>query len=145
MIIKISILYFILCGALIQTNAQLPMGIFESGKLSFRTNYFLKVERDSVTLFGWETLIDKDTIYFKSTSKNDIKQGLVFNNFKFSKYKMTDKNIDSFTSQTNIKIEQFVLYRHFFNFQVIDSRISILATKDTYHSRADKFEFVKIR
>lgn len=126
-------------------KAQLPTGNYASSGSSFRTNYFLMVERDSVTLFGWETTIANDTIYFKSTCKNSSANSLTFTVFKFTKSKLNQNNFQDFISEPDLSVESFLLHKYLFNFEIVGKKILLAATKDSYDSRADGFEFVQIK
>lgn len=141
---KIFLLQIFLTLCITSAKAQLPEGTYASSLNSFRTNYSLKVDKDSVTLFGWETTIDKDTIYFKSTCKKHSIDRLTFTNFHFTKFKVNPGSLENFIAEPNIKMEIFLLHRYLFNFEVINKKIVLLATKDSYDSRADKFEFIKL-
>jgi hypothetical protein len=127
----------------ISAKAQIPEGIYVSNTNSFRTNYFLEVDKDSVSLLGWETAIAEDTIYFKSTSKKDRNDRFIFTEFRFSKSKINLNSFKTFADESNIKPDTFLLHRYLFNFEVMGNLISLLATKDYYLNRADTFEFVK--
>jgi hypothetical protein len=121
-------------------HAQLQTGTYISGLRSFRTNYFLKVDKDSVTLFGWESH-ESDTIYFKSSCKKDSMDKLTFTNFAFTRSKPTAENLNTFIGNPKIEIPTFILHRYLFNFQKKNNKVFMLA-KDAYDSRADEFEFI---
>lgn len=141
---KSFLLQIFLTLCITSVKAQLPKGTYVSGLTSFRTNYYLIVDKTSVTLLGWETTVDKDTIYFKSTCKNDSLDRITFTNFEFKKSKVNSDSLDNFIAEPNIKMEPFLLHRYIFNFEVISKKIFLHAIKDSYENRTDKFEFIKL-
>ncbi len=126
-------------------RAQIAEGTYGSTASSFRTNYFLKVEKASVSLLGWETTKSGDTIYFKSTCKNNKSDRLTFTKYTFSNSKNDTNSFSKFAGDPNLKVETFLLYRYFFDFKVDGNLFTALLTKDSYDSRADKFEFLKLK
>lgn len=140
------IIFIVLLSTFINSvSAQIVEGIYGSSISSFRTNYFLKVEKHSVSLLGWETTKSEDTIYFKSTCKNNTSGRLTFTKYAFSNSKNDTSSFSKFVGDPNLNVEMFLLYRYFFNFKVEGNIFTALATKDSYDSRADKFEFLKLK
>lgn len=125
-------------------RAQIPNGTYESSNESYRANYFLSINDEEVTLFGWETTVENDTIYFRSTTRFNSNNHLTFNEFEFQKEEITGKNLNTFEADNNLKMEPFFIHRYFMDLKESNGQISLIATKDAYDNRADAFNFKKI-
>lgn len=124
-------------------SAQIPDGLYKSSKISYRSNYFLKVKGKRFTLYGWEKTAKNDSLYFRTTAQIDSKNSLSFRRFEFQKERITASNIRSFKADESLSMDPAFLYRHIMNIKFSNGRISLIATKDSYLSRADTFYFEK--
>ena len=144
--------------ALFNVFGQIPNGVYESDKSSHRDNFYLVIENTKATLYAWEISLNKDTLYYCSTTTIDTTGYLDFKSyqleFKFydlSKKKYVKSNLRGFkpnkklTGLTNRDEKQEVftsmLYSTFVIFNVEKDKVELQAIKDTYLSRADKFTF----
>lgn len=144
-------------------NTKLSAGIYMSAENSYRQHFYLKIDGDSMTLFGWEPVYQlkdtinnetspeftvKDTIYYKTTTKFLIDEkgsfSLKFDRYELSHYPITKDNIDGFVQDNKIRFDTFGLHNSFDGI-VSDTKLLVTATKDIYDSRADQFEFLKIK
>jgi len=130
------------------SEKQIPNGIYESSKESYRTGYFLVVNYPHVSLFGWEVTNENDTVYFRSTINfeliNQSTNQLTFKNFEFQKVKLTKENVKDFKTNSKLKVESMLLLRYLNDVKESNGKIRLTATKDAYDSRSDSFEFKKI-
>lgn len=126
-------------------NAQITEGIYLSSNESYRSNYFLVVESSQLTLYGWETTMENDTLFFRSTSSLESNNSVTFDNFEFQKEAINEENIMDFKADIALNVESFLLHKYLMNITESNGEISLLATKDIYCSRADNFIFKKIK
>jgi hypothetical protein len=124
--------------------AQITEGTYMSSNESYRTNYYLVVETNQLTLYGWETTMENDTIYFRSTSLFESNSSVTFKEFEFQKEPFTSGNLLDFKADIALEVESFLLHKYLMNITESNGEISLLATKDIYCSRADNFVFKKI-
>jgi hypothetical protein len=130
------------------TNAQFTDGLYESSGNSYRKNYYLLIQKEKITYFGWETSIKKDTVYFKSTANLKKNNNLTFEKFDYSLQSPQKDQLPAFPAQTDIRLDtSFLKVRVLRYLQLSDQsgKIMALAVKDAYDSRGDRFEFVKMR
>ncbi|HCS19669.1 MAG TPA: hypothetical protein DIW47_03750 [Bacteroidetes bacterium] len=123
-------------------------GLYKSNPNSFRNNFYIKITGDTVTLYGWQRGVDKDTVYYKSRTVNTSKEeGWIiwnFDQYKFSSEPIINDNIDGF--KENKKIDPFTGTLHnYFLGTYAEGVFKLNATTDNYDSRADVFEFEKIQ
>lgn len=122
----------------------IPNGIYKSSHQSYRTDYFLIVDKEEVIFYGWEVL-EKDTLYFRSTAKFNSNTHLSFNKFEFQKEKVTENTLNTFIPNDSLNMPSFLLHRHLMDFSTLNGNISLKATKDIYDSRFDTFTFDKVK
>lgn len=125
-------------------KSQIPTGTYVSDSSSFRAGYFLKIDKDSAILLGWETTLAGDTIYFKGICKREKGHLLTFVDFIFSKVKNNPDSFNTFVADRKLQIEISFLNRYFFEFRPSGDSFTALSVKDVYDSRADAFEFVRL-
>ena len=138
---------------LININTLCGQVFYKSSDDSFRTHYYLAIDDKSVTLYGWELTLEKDTIYFtangqpetiKSVQNENI--SITFEKFRFSKTRPTEKDLKTFNPDKSDLLETFWLHRHILILERNEKTVNALMTKDIYPgSRADKFTFTKIK
>jgi hypothetical protein len=126
-------------------SAQITEGTYMSSDESYRNNYFLVVESDQLTLYGWETTMENDTLYFRSTTAFESNSNVTFTNFEFQKEAINEENIMDFKADNALEVESFLLHKYLINISESNGEISLIATKDIYCSRADNFIFIKIK
>ncbi len=127
-------------------NAQITDGLYQSSNDSDVANYYLSIKGEEVIFFGWDvTMIEKDTVYFRSTTEFDINGNLKFNDFEFQNERITINNWLNFKAMANLEISTSFLYRYLDDIKETDGLITLRATKDIYFSRFDNLEFVKVR
>ncbi len=140
-------LILILASSYASVIGQIPEGTYKSSDDSFRSNFFLEVKGLEFTFYGWETTIDGDTIYFRTRS-NAYLEGTPycgFEEFEYSSKKIDIRNLSSF--DVNLQSEDLeMIFPHTFFVEIewTQSKIDLLAGKDIYHSRADRFKFEKV-
>lgn len=140
---KYTIIIILSLSALL-SKAQIPDGTYKSSNDSYRTNYFLIVSGEEITLFGWETTFENDTIYFRSTAKRDSKKKITFKTFEFQQERLTEDNLKDFEPDNNLDIDSFLLHRYLSDIEESNGEINLKATKDVYDSRVDFFKFIKL-
>lgn len=122
-------------------------GLYKSTTNSFRNNFYVQIAGDSVTLYGWEIGLNKDTVYYRTNTVNDADTGKVnwkFENYEFSSTPITSDNIGGFTADTSINFLTGSLHT-FFMGEYYEGMFELIAFKATLDSRLDVFEFVKIK
>jgi hypothetical protein len=115
--------------------------IYKSTDDSFQSNFYLKLENETVNLFGWYTSISQDTIYYKTENQlekyPDDQKILRIDNLEFSRTKTTLNKLDHFKSDTTIKVDYCSSHSSFHFDETIKNRIKSKAVKHSYCSRSD--------
>lgn len=124
--------------------AQLKNGVYKSTERSFRENYILVIEGKRTTFYGWEINSANDTFYYRSFATIDKDQQLFFEKFEFSKKKFVTGKTIQFFPDSNVMLEPFLLHRYLTGVRQTKEGIDLVAVKDIYDNRADKFYFKKI-
>ena len=123
---------------------SLAPGLYKSTKTSYRTNYYLNVFKDSVTLYGWESN-GKEIIYYRTSTKivfhKNKTYDVKFNVFEFSHDSIQNNKVGNFLTDKKLSIEPLFLHNSFQG-EIYGKKLIMSATKDCYDSRADQFEFI---
>ncbi|MFT3823591.1 MAG: hypothetical protein QM731_06700 [Chitinophagaceae bacterium] len=141
---KTVLIAAILCCSII-VQGQLADGLYKSNGRSFRQHYYLSVKNDSATLFGWEVVPGKDTVYFKSGRTACAGSNFTFNDFYFTKTRNTPDNLSKFSDDKSVAVSSALLHRHWSGIKQINGGIQMYAVNDIYDSRGDRFVFVKVK
>lgn len=132
----------------IETN--LPYELYRSSESSFQANFFLKIEAEKSTIYGWEITPNNDTIYYRSECKSEESNHeeirLRLEKYELTRIKLNENNLEEFIEDTTLETSAILFFHNsFFGKQSSDNLIQLQAVKHIYDSRADDFEFERIK
>lgn len=121
-------------------------GDFESTRESDRRNYFLSLNGDNVTLYGWEINGDMDTIYYKANASLKIRSSHIkFSGYQFSKLKPPRTKLQNFQPDKDVSMPELLVHKYLNVLSANNQRFEVLLIKDAYSSNANKFVFVRLQ
>ena len=140
---KYSLLFLLVIVGMTSLG-QITNGIYKSSEDSFR-EYYLIIESDSVSLFGWRVSHTGDTLFFRAGAEklvltNDslsIKFGWAY--FIENPFKLLNMR-DANCLYSDCEGPYFRYHRNFSG-TVQDEKLILIGTMDSYESRADSFIF----
>ncbi len=125
--------------------------IYQSSDSSSASNFFLKIHKNQVTLYGWwfvEYENEKDTFYYRSQSILEIDSSGIMSfdldKYELTKSKVTPHNLEDFKPDTTLGLLTFLTYSSFINGRALGDSIEFMAVNNVYDSRADYFIFKKV-
>jgi hypothetical protein len=124
--------------------------LYRSTEESFQTDFFLKIEGENVTVYGWADTPLNDTVYYRVITEvnqmDSIKMRIKLENHELSAIKTTENNIDQFQEDTTLDYGSYILFHSsFFGKKTSAKIIQMQAVKHIYFGRADTFIFERIR
>jgi len=90
---------------------------YKSTSNSFKSDFFLILDEKYATIYGWEVLLNKDTIYYKSKgvlkkSANE-KLRIRFDKYEVSKKSFNRQNLNKFKNDQNLGSLDLIFYSEF--------------------------------
>ena len=123
--------------------------VYRSSDDSFQKDFYLKIEDEKATIYGWDVSTEKDTIYYRSICKleEDSTDGIqiTLKNYQFTEVKVREENLNDFKVNEELSLDNLGEYSSFWGEKKADGSFHFLAVKHIYHSRADEFTFERIK
>lgn len=135
-----KILILVLLTACSSPDGPFKNGVYKSVGASDRQGFFLEIEGQKASLYGWDVTFEGDTIYYKTSTRFEQNDILRFENFGSSKVAFNWQALSSFQPPESDSTMPFY-YNSLDNISQIGNRISLSASQPLYNSKSDTFEF----